>query len=59
MGIITSAVVGVLSLVGFSSNGPVAGSIAAGIQSACYGGAVASGSAFAVAQKIAMTSALL
>ncbi|KAG8919065.1 hypothetical protein FRC02_001957 [Tulasnella sp. 418] len=46
--------VGGLNLLGFSAAGPVAGSIAAGIQSAVYGGAVASGSAFALAQSAAM-----
>ncbi|KAG8940964.1 hypothetical protein FRC03_004939 [Tulasnella sp. 419] len=44
--------VGGLNLVGFSAAGPVA----AGIQSAVYGGAVASGSAFALAQSAAMGS---
>jgi len=46
--------VGGLNLLGFSAVGPVAGSIAAGAQSAIYGGAVASGSAFALAQSAAM-----
>ena len=45
-----AAVVGapiVLSVTGFTAKGVAAGSIAAGIQSAVYGGAVASGSIFA------------
>ncbi|KAG8945992.1 hypothetical protein FRC04_012111 [Tulasnella sp. 424] len=46
--------VGGLNLIGFSSVGPVAGSIAAGVQSAVYGGAVASGSIFALCQSAAM-----
>ncbi|KAG8893996.1 hypothetical protein FRC01_013225 [Tulasnella sp. 417] len=46
--------VGGLGLLGFSAAGPVAGSIVAGIQSAVYGGAVASGSVFAGAQAAAM-----
>ncbi|KAG8945989.1 hypothetical protein FRC04_012108 [Tulasnella sp. 424] len=46
--------VGALNLIGFSSIGPVAGSIAAGIQSAVYGGTVASGSIFALFQGWAM-----
>ena len=48
--------VGVLGLIGFSPLGPVAGSLAAVIQSCVYGGAVASGSIFAVLQSIAMVS---
>jgi len=51
--------VGGLGLVGFSAVGPVAGSMAAFIQSTVYGGAVASGSAFALAQSIAMGGAAL
>ncbi|KAG8985004.1 hypothetical protein FRB90_004997 [Tulasnella sp. 427] len=46
--------VGGLNLVGFSAIGPVAGSIAAGIQSAVYGGAVGAGSLFALCQSAAM-----
>ncbi|KIO20248.1 hypothetical protein M407DRAFT_221114 [Tulasnella calospora MUT 4182] len=45
---------GVLNVVGFSSAGPVAGSLAAAIQSAVYGGAVTSGSLFALCQSAAM-----
>ncbi|KAI9145798.1 hypothetical protein BKA69DRAFT_1049618 [Paraphysoderma sedebokerense] len=41
-----------LGAVGFTSAGVAAGSAAAGIQSAVYGGYVASGSAFAVCQSI-------
>ncbi|KAG8945991.1 hypothetical protein FRC04_012110 [Tulasnella sp. 424] len=46
--------VGALNLIGFGSLGPVAGSIAAGIQSAVYGGAVGAGSIFALCQSAAM-----
>ncbi|KAG8917678.1 hypothetical protein FRC01_002297 [Tulasnella sp. 417] len=46
--------VGALNLVGFSSVGPVAGSLAATIQSIFYGGAVGSGSLFALCQSAAM-----
>ncbi|KAG8913266.1 hypothetical protein FRC00_002752 [Tulasnella sp. 408] len=46
--------VGALNLVGFSSVGPVAGSLAATIQSIFYGGAVGSGSIFALCQSAAM-----
>ncbi|KAG8903823.1 hypothetical protein FRC01_008975 [Tulasnella sp. 417] len=45
---------GALNVVGFSSAGPVAGSLAAAIQSAVYGGAVTSGSLFALCQSAAM-----
>ena len=58
MGLIVSAVTAVLGAVGFSAAGPVAGSIAAGIQSAVYGGAVAKGSLFACAQSITMAPVL-
>lgn len=44
----------VVNALGFSAVGPVAGSIAAGIQSVVYGGAVAKGSLFAAAQSAAM-----
>ncbi|KAG9030318.1 hypothetical protein FS837_003293 [Tulasnella sp. UAMH 9824] len=43
-----------LGLIGFSAAGPVAGSVAAGIQASFYGGAVGSGSLFAMAQSAAM-----
>lgn len=56
MGVLTYLAVTVLGIIGFAVTGPVAGSLAAGIQSAYYGGAVASGSWFAIAQSIAMTS---
>ncbi|KAG8945999.1 hypothetical protein FRC04_012118 [Tulasnella sp. 424] len=46
--------VGALNLIGFSSVCPVAGSMAAGIQSAVYGGSVTSSSAFAFCQRAAM-----
>lgn len=49
-------VVGALALIGFSPLGPVAGSIAAVIQSCFYAGGVVSGSWFAIAQAIAMAS---
>ncbi|KAJ7084574.1 hypothetical protein B0H15DRAFT_386252 [Mycena belliarum] len=45
--------VGTLNIIGFSASGVVSGSLAAGIQSAVYGGAVASGSLFAMAQSAA------
>ncbi|KAJ7500312.1 hypothetical protein B0H11DRAFT_1909267 [Mycena galericulata] len=45
--------VGTLNLLGFSASGVVGGSIAASIQSAVYGGAIASGSAFSMAQSAA------
>jgi len=45
--------VGALNLLGFSASGIVSGSIAAGIQSTFYGGTIASGSAFALAQSAA------
>jgi len=56
MGVFSMIGVAILGLIGFSPLGPVAGSIAAGIQATCYGGAVASGSVFAVLQSIAMVS---
>ncbi|KAG6901521.1 hypothetical protein C0995_010895 [Termitomyces sp. Mi166 len=49
------AVVPVLGLVGFSAAGPVAGTMAAGIQAGM--GSVAAGSSFALAQSIAMGGA--
>ncbi|KAG8905091.1 hypothetical protein FRC01_008477 [Tulasnella sp. 417] len=45
---------GALNVVGFSSAGPVAGTLAASVQSAAYGGAVTSGSLFALCQGAAM-----
>lgn len=56
MGFLSIVAVGALGLIGFSPVGPVAGSIAAVVQSTVYGGAVASGSFFAIAQSIAMLS---
>ncbi len=44
-----------LTLIGFGVAGPIGGSIAASVQSAWYGGAVASGSLFSVLQSVAMT----
>ena len=58
MGIVVAIVSIVLSAIGFGSAGPIAGSVAAGVQSVCYGGAVKASSAFAVAQSAAMTSLL-
>ncbi|KAJ7615545.1 hypothetical protein FB45DRAFT_935949 [Roridomyces roridus] len=49
-----AVLVGTLNLLGFSATGVVSGSIAAGIQSAVYGGAVASGSLFSMAQAATM-----
>ncbi|EJC98984.1 uncharacterized protein FOMMEDRAFT_170768 [Fomitiporia mediterranea MF3/22] len=43
-----------LGAIGFSAAGPVAGSIAAGIQSSVYGGAVGAGSLFAFCQSLTM-----
>lgn len=56
MGFLSVLAVGGLALIGFSPAGPVAGSIAAIVQATAYGGAVTSGSAFAIAQSIAMAS---
>jgi hypothetical protein len=56
MGLLTYLAVTVVGMIGFAATGPVAGSIAAGVQSAYYGGAVVSGSWFAIAQSIAMTA---
>ena len=56
MGLLTYLAVTVLGIIGFAVTGPVAGSLAAGIQAAYYGGAVATGSWFAIAQSIAMTA---
>ena len=55
MGILTAAGLFALGAIGFAATGPVAGSIAAIIQSTVYGGAVASGSVFAILQSIAMS----
>ena len=56
MGVLTYIAVTVLGIIGFAVAGPVGGSLAAYIQSAYYGGAVAAGSWFAIAQSIAMTA---
>jgi hypothetical protein len=49
--VVPTVAVGVIQAIGFGSAGVAAGSIAAGIQ-AGMGGAVASGSAFAIAQSL-------
>ncbi len=49
-----AALKGLFNYIGFSSSGPVAGSIAAGLQSGT--GSVASGSKFAKAQSLGMTT---
>ena len=46
----------ILKLIGFAVSGPVRGSIAAGIQRLCWGGAVAAGSLFSLAQRMVMGS---
>jgi len=46
--------VGVLNMLGFTAVGPAAGSFAAAVQAAVYGGAVQVGSPFALAQAAAM-----
>lgn len=56
MGLITWLTVTTLGVIGFAVTGPVAGSVAAGIQSTVYGGAVGAGSWFAWAQSVAMAS---
>jgi hypothetical protein len=57
MGFLTATLVtATLGAIGFSPIGPVAGSLAAGIQGTCYGGAVASGSIFSILQSVAMAS---
>lgn len=56
MGLLTGIVVTILGVIGFAVTGPVAGSIAATIQSVCYGGAVGAGSWFAMAQSVAMAA---
>ncbi|KAF7310332.1 hypothetical protein MIND_00407300 [Mycena indigotica] len=53
------ALVGGLNVIGFGASGVVGGSLAAGIQSVFYGGAVTSGSAFAIAQSIGAGGAAL
>lgn len=56
MGVLAYCLVTILGLIGFATTGPVAGSLAALIQSVFYGGTVAAGSAFAIAQSIAMAA---
>ena len=56
MGIFSMIAVLGLGLIGFSPIGPVAGSLAAGMQAIFYGGSIASGSLFAILQSIAMAS---
>jgi hypothetical protein len=56
MGFLTYVAVTALGIIGFAVTGPVAGSIAALIQSSVYGGAVAAGSWFAIAQSVAMAA---
>lgn len=56
MGLLTYIGVTILGVIGFAATGPVAGSLAAIIQSTFYGGAVAAGSWFAVAQGVAMAA---
>lgn len=56
MGPCTWVAVTILGVIGFAVTGPVAGSIAAGIQASVYGGAVGAGSWFAVLQSFAMTA---
>ena len=56
MGLLTYVGVTILGIIGFAITGPVAGSLAAVIQSTFYGGAVTAGSWFAVAQSVAMAA---
>ena len=56
MGIFSIIAIAGLGLIGFSPIGPVAGSLAAGIQATFYGGSITSGSLFAILQSIAMVS---
>ena len=56
MGILTWGLVTTLGVIGFAATGPVAGTLAAGIQSTFYGGTIAAGSWFAWAQSVAMAS---
>ena len=55
MGFLSWLTVTILGFIGFAATGPVAGTLAAGIQS-FYGGAVAAGSWFAWAQAVAMAA---
>ena len=56
MGVLTWVGVTLVGAIGFAATGPVGGSVAALIQSSVYGGAVASGSWFAILQSFAMTA---
>jgi hypothetical protein len=56
MGVLAWIGVTVLGIIGFAVTGPVAGSLAAIIQSSVYGGTVAAGSWFAIAQSVAMAA---
>ena len=56
MGVLTWLAVTGLGIIGFAATGPVAGTLAAGIQSSVYGGAVTAGSWFAWAQATAMAA---
>ena len=56
MGVLTWVAVTILGIIGFAATGPVGGSIAAGVQSAVYGGLIPAGSWFAAAQSLAMAS---
>ena len=55
MGILGTILVVTVGVIGFSATGPVAGSIAATIQSVVYGGTVGAESFFAICQSIAMS----
>ena len=56
MGVLAWLGITILGIIGFAVTGPVAGSLAAIIQSSVYGGSVAAGSWFAVAQSVAMAA---
>jgi hypothetical protein len=56
MGFLTYLGVTTLGVIGFAVTGPVAGSVAAIIQSSVYGGTVTAGSLFSIAQSIAMAA---
>lgn len=56
MGVLTWIGLTILGVIGFAVTGPVAGSLAAVIQSTVYGGSVAAGSWFALAQSAAMAA---
>jgi hypothetical protein len=56
MGVLAWIGITILGVIGFAVTGPVAGSLAAIVQSSVYGGTVAAGSWFAVAQSIAMAA---